>query len=161
MKYKRNQYTEGASICGFIIAGAFIWWGVSSLIPFNGWWDIWGFILLGIGLSIIFGQIAAISNKSRLRKAVKYEFESNPNASVDSISQSTSITKKDVQAIILDLKMRGQLRGNFSSKTGELKTIPVESPAPEKAAAKFCSSCGTTIKKGEAQYCNVCGAKID
>jgi hypothetical protein len=161
MKYKRNQYTEGASICGFIIAGAFLWWGVSTLIPYNGLWDWWGFILLAIGLAILAGNIAAIANKGRLRNAVKYEFEAHPNASVDNISQNTGITKKDVQAIILDLKMRGQLRGNFSSKTGELKTIPVESSTPEKPVGKFCPHCGTSVKKSEAAFCSVCGAKFD
>ncbi len=160
MKYKSNQYTEGASICGFIIAGAFIWWGISGLVQFRAWWDLWNLIWLGIGLSIIGGQVAAIANKSRLRKTVKYELESNPNASIDNISKSTSITKKDVQAIILDLKMRGELRGNFSSKTGELKTVPVDSPTTEKVAAKFCPHCGTTVKKGEAKFCNVCGGGL-
>ena len=117
--------------------------------------------MLAIGLSIIGGNVAAVANRGRLRRTVKYEFESNPNASVDTISQSTGITKKDVQAIILDLKMRGDLRGNFSSKTGELKVIPVESPTPEKAKATFCPHCGTAVKKGEAKYCAVCGAGLD
>ena len=143
-----------------IIGAGFIWWGISVLWPYS-WWDWWGFILLAIGLSIIVSQIAAVANRGRLRRTVKYEFESNPNASVESISQSTGITRKDVQAIILDLKMRGELRGNFSSKTGELKTIPVESPAAEKSAAKFCPHCGTSVRKGEAQFCSVCGAKLD
>ena len=116
--------------------------------------------MIAIGLSIIASQVAAVANKGRLRRTVKYEFESNPNASVDNISQSTGITKKDVQAIILDLKMRGELRGSFSSKTGELKAVPVESAAPEKAKPAFCPHCGTPIKKGEAKYCSVCGAGL-
>ena len=124
-------------------------------------WDLWHLILIAIGLSIIGGNIAAIANRGRLRRTVKYEFESNPGASVDSISQTTGITKKDVQAIILDLKMRGELRGNFSSKTGELKAISVETPTPEKPSAAFCPHCGTTIKKGEAKFCSVCGAGLE
>jgi len=160
MKYKRNQYSEGASFCGVIIGAGFIWWGISIIYPWY-WWNWWGLIMLGIGLSIIGGEIAALANRSRLRRTVKYEFESNPGASVDSISQSTGITRKDVQAIVLDLKMRGELRGNFSSKTGELKTIPVESPTPQKPAPKFCPSCGTTIKKDEAKFCAICGAGLD
>ena len=160
MKYKKNQYSEEGRICGVIIGAGFIWWGISIIYPWY-WFNWWGLIMLAIGLSIIGGNVAAVANRGRLRRAVKYEMESNPNASVDTVSQSTGITKKDVQAIILDLKMRGELRGNFSSKTGELKAIPVESPAPEKAAAKFCPHCGTTVKKDEAAYCSVCGAKID
>ena len=159
MQYKRNQYSEEGRICGIIIGAGFVWWGISIIYPWQ-WWNWWGLIMLGIGLSIIGSQIAAVANKSRLRRTVKYEFESNPAASVDAISQSTGITRKDVQAIVLDLKMRGELRGNFSSKTGELKAIPVESPTPEKAKATFCPHCGT-VKKDEAAFCSVCGAKLD
>ena len=96
MKYKRNQYSEGADICGMLIGAGFIWWAITVLWPYS-WWDWWGFILLAIGLSIIVSQIAAVANRGRLRRTVKYEFESNPSASVDSISQSTGITKKDVK----------------------------------------------------------------
>ena len=160
MQYKKNQYSEEGRICGIIIGAGFIWWGINVLWPFY-LVNLWGLILVGIGLAIIGGNIAAVANRGRLRRTVKYEFESNPGASVDSISQSTGITRKDVQAIVLDLKMRGELRGNFSSKTGELKTIPVESPAPEKAKPAFCPHCGTTIKKGEAKYCAVCGAGLE
>ena len=160
MKYKKNQYSEEGRICGVIIGAGFIWWGIYIIYPWH-WWNWWGFIMLAIGLSIIGGNVAAVANRGRLRRTVKYEFESNPNASVDTISQSTGITKKDVQAIILDLKMRGDLRGNFSSKTGELKVIPVESPTPEKAKATFCPHCGTAVKKGEAKYCAVCGAGLE
>ncbi|MFX1237106.1 MAG: hypothetical protein ACFE8P_05230, partial [Promethearchaeota archaeon] len=78
-----------------------------------------------IGVAVLSGQIAALTNRSRLRRAVKLEFESNPEASIDEISASTSITKKDVQAIILELKMRGELRDKFSTSTGRIKTINV------------------------------------
>ncbi|MFX1444976.1 MAG: zinc ribbon domain-containing protein [Promethearchaeota archaeon] len=152
MKYEKNQYTEGFSICGLIIAGAFFFWGITSIIA-GGWW---GIILIGIGIAISLGLIRAIVNKKKLRNAVKYEFESNPNATVEDISKSTGISKKDVQAIILDLKMSGELRGKFSSKTGQLKTVP----AATTGKTEFCPSCGAHIEKEGAQFCNYCGAEI-
>jgi hypothetical protein len=152
MKYKKNQYTEGFSICGLIIAGAFFFWGITTIIA-GGWW---GIILIGIGIAISLGLIRAIVNKKKLRNTVKYEFESNPNATVEEISKSTGISKKDVQAIILDLKMSGELRGKFSSKTGQLKTVP----AGTAGSAKFCPSCGAEIEKEGAQFCNYCGAEL-
>jgi hypothetical protein len=152
MKYEKNQYTEGFSICGLIIAGAFFFWGITTIIA-GGWW---GIILIGIGIAISLGLIRAIVNKKKLRNTVKYEFESNPNATVEEISKSTGISKKDVQAIILDLKMSGELRGEFSSKTGQLKTVPAETAGK----TKFCPSCGAHIEKEGAQFCNYCGAEL-
>lgn len=152
MKYEKNQYTEGFSICGLIIAGAFFFWGISTIIA-GGWW---GIILIGIGIAISLGLIRALVNKKNLRNTVKYEFESNPNATVEDISNSTGISKKDVQAIILDLKMSGELRGKFSSKTGQLKAVPAETTEKD----KFCPSCGAHIEKEAAQFCNYCGAEI-
>ena len=152
MKYEKNQYTEGFSICGLIIAGAFFFWGITTILA-GGWW---GIILIGIGAAISLGLIRAIVNKKKLRNAVKYEFESNPNTTVEEISKSTGISKKDVQAIILDLKMSGELRGKFSSKTGQLKKVPAETAGK----VKFCPSCGAQIEKEAAQFCNYCGAEL-
>jgi len=152
MKYEKNQYTEGFSICGLIIAGAFLFWGISTIIA-GGWW---GIILIGIGIAISLGLIRALVNKKKLRNTVKYEFESNPNATVEDISNSTGISKKDVQAIILDLKMSGELHGKFSSKTGQLKVVPAETQEKD----KFCPSCGAHIEKEAAQFCNYCGAEV-
>jgi len=149
MKYEKNQYTEGFSICGLIIAGAFLFWGITTIIA-GGWW---GIIFIGIGIAISLGLIRAIVNRKKLRNTVKYEFESNPNATIEDISNSTGISKKDVQAIILDLKMSGELRGKFSTKTGQLKLESIEKQ-------KFCPSCGAHIEKEGAKFCNYCGAEI-
>ncbi len=161
MKYTKNQYTDGFSICALIIAGGFLYWGISSFFPYTAlsWW---GLIPLFIGLAILLGQIAAIFNRKKLKRAVKYEFEGNPNASIKEISKSTGISRKDVQAIILDLKGAGELRGKFSSKTGQLKAGQVQPEgdmtSPDKG--KYCPSCGTQIKNDDAEYCEFCGAEL-
>jgi len=31
MKYEKNQYSDGFSICTLIIAGAFLWWGFAVM----------------------------------------------------------------------------------------------------------------------------------
>ena len=111
MKYEKNQYSEGASICGFIIAGGFLWWGFNTLFisvpPF--WWWV-GFIWLAIGIGIISSQIYALANRSKLRNIVKHEFTAKPNVSIEEIVANTGITIKDVRAIILDLGKRGVTR---------------------------------------------------
>lgn len=152
MKYEKNQYSDGASVCGFIIAGAFIYWGISDLIRL--WW--FGLIWLGIGAAIAASQIAAIANRDKLRKAVKYEFETNTNATNEEISTKTGISLKDVQAIILDLKMAGELRGNFSTKTGQLKPAPEQEKSGKKIT--YCPNCGAKMKEGAA-FCSYCGSK--
>ena len=158
MKYEKNQYNDSVSICTFIIAGAFLWWGISSLID-KVWW--WGFIAIGIGAAILSSQIVAINNRSKLRRVVLQEFQTNPDASIEDVSMRTGISRKDVQSIVLDLKASGQLIGKFSTKTGQIKhlTIP-EEPVSSEERGKYCYNCGTPISKESAQFCAYCGAKI-
>jgi len=160
MKYEKNQYSEGFSVCSLIIAGAFLYWGISSFIPWTNW-SWWGFISTGIGIAILTGQIFAIANRSKLRRVVLAEFNANPQATVDEVSQSTGITRKDINAIILDLKASGQLRAKFNSKTGQMKNMSTpEQEAVSEEKSKFCSNCGTPITKDTAQFCAYCGAQI-
>ncbi len=167
LKYEKNQYSEGFSICGLIIAGGFLWWGVNTLMTDSWHWWWWsGFIWIAIGIAIISGQIYALSNRSKLRSIVKLEFEQTPNATIEQISINTGITIKDVRAIVLDLKARGELRGKFSTKTGEAKHVEVDStmlPETESKVyekGKYCSNCGTPVSKDAAVYCAYCGAKL-
>ena len=159
MHYERNEYHEGFSICGLIIAGAFLYWGFTNLTNWVWWWT--GFILIAIGISIISSQIYKLTNRSKLRNVVKQEFEQNPNASIEEIASKTGITIKDVRAIVLDLKARGELRGKFSTKTGEAKHVEVSNSVKLEPHEKgnYCANCGTPIKNESALYCAYCGAK--
>ena len=128
-----------------------IYWGITGL-------HIWfvRLFLIVIGISIIVSQIRAITNRGQLRKAVKYEYEYNPDASVELISRNLNITKKDVQAITLDLKGRGELRGTFSTTTGKIEVV--QENAPEEEKAQYCPNCGTPIREGSAMFCAYCGS---
>jgi len=164
MKYESNQYSDGFSICSLIIAGMFLYWGFNSLLEnmFHIWWWF-GFILIAIGLSIISSQIYKLTSRGKLRNVVKLEFEENPTASIEQIATNTGITTKDARAIVLDLKARGELRGKFSTKTGEAKHIEVttSNKAPSQEKGNYCSNCGTSVKRdGTAEYCAYCGAKL-
>jgi len=160
LKYNKNQYSEGFSICALIIAGAFFYWGITSFIPWDNW-SWWGFISVGIGLAILLSQIFAITNRSKLRNVVLSEFQVNPEATIDDVSKSTGITTKDIQAIILDLKASGQLRGKFNTTTGQIKHLSIpEKEVLTEERAKYCPNCGTPIKKEAAQFCAYCGAPI-
>ena len=119
MKYKRNQYTEGFSICALIIAGMFFYWGFNALV--DGFWQLgvdWIALLwFGIGAAILVSQVAALANRSKLKNVVLQEFGQNPNISVEEISNNTGISVRDIRAIILDLKGSGRLKGQFSPQT--------------------------------------------
>lgn len=155
MKYEKNQYTEGASICGVVIAGGFLWWGISDLIRHHWLGILWA----GIGLAILSSEIAAIVNKSKLRDAVQNVFRDNPNTSVDEICDKTGISRKDVRAIILDLKSEGKLQGSFSPQTGELKPSKKQDIEPEEEAKiRFCAGCGAELEP-DATFCTYCGSK--
>ena len=165
MKYKKDQYINGFSICALIFAGMFFYWGINGLI--DGFWQFGGvnwmsFLWIGIGSAILASQIAAIANRSKLKNVVSHEFEHNPNISVEEISNNTGISVRDIRAIILDLKSSGRLRGQFSTQTGDAKSMLVEKEEEPiiQEHSKFCPNCGTPISKDEAVYCAYCGAKF-
>jgi hypothetical protein len=167
MKYKRDQYTKGFSICALIIGGMFFYWGIDAFFDdsWNFVFNLWGLFCVGVGVAIISSQIAMIVNRSKLKNVVLHEFQSNPNISVEEISANTGISVRDVRAIILDLKAAGKLRGSFSPTTGEaesIKTIKVAPAEQQKAEEKgfYCPNCGTEIKRESAEYCSYCGAKF-
>ena len=140
MKYEKNQYSESFSVCTLIIAGAFLSWGISTLI--NNFTHWWGYILIAIGISILLSQIFAIANRSKLRNIVLSEFQENPEASVEQVNKSTGISRKDIQAIVLDLKASGQLRAKFNSETGQVKHLVKDEPeAAPGEVPKFCLNC--------------------
>lgn len=161
MKYEKNQYSDGFSICTLIIAGAFLWWGINQFITWGDGWEWWGFVSTGIGIAILAGQIFALTNRSKLRNVVLTEFQEGPKVTVEDVSKSTGITIKDINAIVLDLKASGQLRAKFSSQTGQVKhLLPPKKEVTSEPQGKFCSNCGTPITKESAQFCAYCGAKI-
>ncbi len=117
--------------------------------------------MIGIGVIILSSQIVAIANRSKLRRVVLQEFQTNPDASIEDVSMRTGISRKDVQAIILDLKASGQLIGKFSTKTGQIKHVSIQKElVSSEEGRKYCHYCGTPISKESAQYCAYCGAKI-
>ncbi len=166
MKYKRNQYSEGVSICSFIIAGILIYWGINDIfvpIWLSTWINWWGFVWLGIVAAIIVGQVAALANRSKLRNAVLYEYEEHPEATIEEIRQNTGITVRDVQAIVLDLKGNGSLRGKFSSTTGQMTNVDIiKKTQGEVSEGKvvYCPNCGTAKTKESAVFCSYCGTKL-
>ena len=164
MKYKKDQYINGFSICALIFAGMFFYWGINGFVyGFTRFRVDWmNFIWIGIGSAILVSQIAAITNRSKLKNVVSHEFEHNPNISVEEISNNTGISVRDIRAIILDLKSSGRLRGQFSTQTGDAKSMRVEKEEEHviQELSKFCPSCGTPISKDEAVYCAYCGSKL-
>jgi hypothetical protein len=166
MKYEKNQYSGGISICSLIIAGILIYWGINDVLikPLEGRGFHWfGIVWLGIAAAIIIGQSARWVNKDKLRNTVLYEYEANPSATIEEISNKTGITIRDVQAIILDLKARGLLRGKFSSTTGEMTHSEVAKGAAGESSegkVKYCPNCGTAKVKESAVFCSYCGTKF-
>ena len=167
MKYKRNQYSEGLSVCSFIIAGILIYWGLNELILSPIWYgravSWFGIVWLVIGVAIIGGQVAAWANRSKLRNAVLYEYEEHPEASIEGLSKNTGISTRDIRAIILDLKATGLLRGKFSSTIGQMTHAEVitktQTEVPE-STVTYCPNCGTAKAKESAVFCSYCGSKL-
>ncbi|HDZ17568.1 hypothetical protein LCGC14_0745910 [marine sediment metagenome] len=110
MKYKKNQYAEGISIIGLLIAAGFLWWGISGYFAYtpDSWW---GLIPIGIGVAIILEQIGAKINRRALRRIVRFEYEDNPEATIREISNKTGLSIKDIQGIRMDLMKQGERLG--------------------------------------------------
>ena len=90
-----------------------------------------------------------------------HEFEVNPESSIKDVKIATGISRRDVRAIILDLKSSGQFIGQFSTETGQIKYMAsqeVQNSLEEKI--KYCESCGTPVSEESDQYCSYCGAKL-
>lgn len=166
MKYSQNQYNQGFSICALIIAGMFFYWGISAFlnIVWHFGFNWMGFVWFALGAAILGSQIAALVNRSKLRNIVLQEFRHNPNISVEDISANTGISVRDVRAIFLDLKADGMLRGQFSSSTGEAKSMEVvpklEKEPISQEKSRYCSNCGTPIESENAAFCAYCGSKL-
>ena len=165
MKYEKNEYSEGFQICSWIIAAAFLYWGIDNLIK-NLLANWWGWILVAIGLSIAIDQIRRLNSRSKLRNIVKSEFSQNPNITIEEIYQNTGISHKDIKAIIMDLKGAGWLRGGFDSITGKASMVTSSPTATEKSLETkageipiFCPHCGTTTEQ-DASFCSYCGMKL-
>jgi len=72
----------------------------------------------------------------------------------------TGISRKDVQAIILDLKASGQFIGKFSTRTGQIKHVSIQKDTSSlEKMDKYCHNCGTPLSRELDQYCAYCGAK--
>ncbi|MHA2182627.1 MAG: zinc ribbon domain-containing protein [Promethearchaeota archaeon] len=169
MKYKRNQYSEGLSVCSFIIAGILIYWGLNDLfirpILYSSVISWFGIVWLIIGIAIVGGQVGAWANRSKLRNTVLYEYEEHPEATIEEISRGTGISVRDIRAIVLDLKAGGQLRGKFSSTTGQMTHVEVKTKTqtevpPSEGKVSYCPNCGTAKSKDSAVYCSYCGSKL-
>jgi hypothetical protein len=158
MRYIRNQFVRSGSfmwwIFIFLIAGTFLWWGIFVLQ-----WSWTGIFPIFIGISILFRLIIATSNRSKIRNIVLDEFGTRPEASIKDISMRTGISRRDVRAIILDLKASGHFIGKFSTKTGQNHLLIQSSDNSIEEFSKYCHNCGAQNKES-AQYCSYCGTRI-
>lgn len=185
-KYTKNQYSDGFSICGLIIGAIFVYAGISDLFG-HGWfgWVWWlGFIWLGIGGSIIFGNFMALYNRDRLKNLVQTEVTRSKTTSVHAIAKATGITEKDVRHILMDLKLEGKLFAHYDKDTGEIKGVhapvqghggtevarpvafphPSPAPLPEVKSAsgktrRYCPFCGNLASES-AKFCSMCGSEL-
>ncbi len=176
MKYKRDPYTKGwLIITAIVIIGLFFLLGINiftTITDYEGNDNIGGLIQFqfswlsilwfAIGCIILIRHLLVTTNRSKLRKIVISEFEMNPNISVEEIRVKTGISMKEVSLIILNLKTRGKLRGNFLSDTGEAKSMQVITQEQQfiQETKGYCPYCGTPVSSKEALFCNYCGTKL-
>ncbi|MFX1354334.1 MAG: hypothetical protein ACFFGP_10260, partial [Promethearchaeota archaeon] len=167
MKYHR-RLANGGHIFGFIIATLFIIWSIFAFMDmfWNFGTDYVGFIWLGFGLLIIFGQIGDMLKRNKInhkiRNLVLEQFQGDPNVTLEEIANTTWLSWKSVRNIVLYLRAKGYLsiipNGDLlnvnpvqnvpimtvSSATTHTKTT-VDSPSE---LPKYCPDCGARVERG-------------
>ena len=122
MKYIRNQFVRTGSIMWWvfmlIIGSAALWGGITVMQ-----WSWAGIFTIIIGVAILYRLIIAAANRDKLRRIIMHEFETSPESTIKDITMNTGISRRDVRAIILDLKSSGRFIGQFSTKTGQIQYI--------------------------------------
>jgi len=86
MKYEKNQYTEGVTLCGAIITGALFYWGISSFIPYdpvNSWWDLFSLVC---GIFFLTRGITALTNRDELKRMALNKFASNSGTTIELVA---------------------------------------------------------------------------
>ena len=63
-------------------------------------------------MAIILEQIGVKINHRALRKIVRFEYEDNPEATLEEISNKTGLSIRDIQGIRMDLMKQGERLGN-------------------------------------------------
>jgi hypothetical protein len=157
MKYIRNQFVRTGSIMWWvfmlIIGSAALWGGITVLQ-----WSWAGIFTIIIGVAILYRLIIATANRDKLRRIVMHEFETS---SESTINRSTGISRRDVRAIILDLKSSGRFIGQFSTKTGQIQYVSSHNGLKSlEEEINYCQNCGNPISDESDQFCAYCGAKI-
>ena len=160
MKYIRNQFVRTGSLMWWIfilIIGSAALWGGITIFQ----WSWAGIFPIIIGVAILYRTIVATANRRKLRRIIIHEFERSPESSIKDITWKTGISRRDVRAILLDLKSSERFIGQFPTKTGEMQYITnyneVNSLEEE---VNYCQNCGNPISDKSDQYCFYCGAKI-
>lgn len=160
MKYIRNQFVRTGSFMWWIfislVAGGLLYWGITVMQ-----WSWTGIFIIFISVVILFRVAITISNRSKIRNIVLLEFEKRPEVSIEEISLRTGISKRDVRAIILDMKMSMHSEAKISTILGKNNYILSQKEQFSlEQKNKYCQSCGTPISDNTAQYCTYCGATI-
>jgi hypothetical protein len=137
---------SGGAIGGGIYLFQLSWTGIFPII---------------IGIAILYRLFVAAANRSKLQDIVVHEFEKNPDISLRDLKMKTGLSRRDVRAIVLEVKSSRHFIGDFSTHTGRVHVIAPhnESNRPD-VKATYCESCGTPIRNELDQYCSYCGAKL-
>jgi hypothetical protein len=137
--------------------------------------DYVGFIWLGFGLLIIFGQIGDILKRKKINlkisNLVLEQFRRDPNVTPEEIANTTWLSWKSVRDIVLNLKIKGYLpiipRGD-QLNVNPMQAVPVMTVSsatthakttihPPSEFPKYCPDCGARVDRGTIQYCTFCG----
>ncbi|NVM30381.1 MAG: zinc ribbon domain-containing protein [Candidatus Helarchaeota archaeon] len=169
-KDKREYETDLPVIIGVGIA--FLIFAFLSVIPpvslwineIGNWLSVLATLCFFPGFIMIAIAIGLSYQNKRLRRLVKRAVISGDygrRAKLDVIASDFDLSHGDMRRLLTDLRVDGELKVSFDSKTGEVifPTIGSHSPATISNGHVYCSYCGLQLSR-DAEYCPGCGANL-
>jgi len=137
--------------------------------------DYVGFIWLGFGLLIIFGQIGDMLKRKKINHKISNlvleQFRRDPNVTLEEIAKTTWLSWKSVRNIVLYLRIKRYLPlipNGDQLNVNQIQTVPVMTVSsatnhtktmvhPSSELPKYCPDCGARVDRDTTQYCTFCG----
>ncbi|MFX1294414.1 MAG: zinc ribbon domain-containing protein [Promethearchaeota archaeon] len=146
--------------------------GILSLIPPITMWlqniGKWFATLLSLsifgGIILIVISIGLYYQNTRLQQKVIKSVVSGDygsKVSLDEISADFGLNSGDMRRLLTDLRIAGELKVSFDSRTGEVIFPTIGGYAFQETSngSMYCSYCGLQLSK-DSGYCPSCGANL-
>lgn len=181
--YSKKDYKGDYSAFGVALVFTIV--GIVSLVlkyayPAHDFWGIstWGYWMFVPAFFILIGAIGHVDTDRRMRNNVLAAVQNRTDAiKLENLAAETGIKPQHVLRILVDLRVRNQIKYSYDSNTGEIllgetisyqKSPEFTTTLPKKqadvifsaGATTYCPYCGHKPPAG-SKFCESCGSKLE